>query len=131
MQSAPCFATGRGETLEPVILDLSRYSIILIHPETRVKTAWAFSKIKTGSPKYDLKESILQPIQNWQKTILNDFETPVFAAFPSLQKIKEQLYTAGALYSAMTGSGSTIFGIFEKGFLPEMKVKNASQTFIS
>ncbi|HEY4936611.1 MAG TPA: 4-(cytidine 5'-diphospho)-2-C-methyl-D-erythritol kinase [Puia sp.] len=131
MQSDPCFAKGRGEILEPLPLDLSEYSFLLIHPEILIETSWAFSKVKPASPEYDLKESILQPIQNWVHTIHNDFEAPVFEIFPSLHKIKEQLYECGALYAAMTGSGSTIFGIFDKSAFPvSLEVENASRTLI-
>lgn len=131
MQSAPCFVTGRGEILEPVPLDLSGYSFLLVHPGIRVETAWAFSKIKPAWPDYDLRKSILKPVYTWPGIIKNDFEKPVFNAHPSLKKIKEQLYTAGALYASMTGSGSTIFGIFNKGTLPVMDIENAVQTRIN
>ena len=130
IQSQPCFASGRGEILEPVSLDLSMYSFLLIHPEIRIETVWAFSKIKTSSLTYELKKSILNPIQYWKNSIFNDFELPVFELHPSLQKIKEKLYAAGAVYASMTGSGSTIFGIFNKSALPAIGVENATQTFI-
>jgi 4-diphosphocytidyl-2-C-methyl-D-erythritol kinase len=132
MQSAPCFASGRGEILEPLPLDLSGYSVLLIHPDIQIETAWAFSKIKPSSPEYDLKESIMQPIQNWDKIIQNDFEAPVFGTFPALKKIKDQLYAAGALYASMTGSGSTIYGIFNKFALPDsLAVENVKLTRVN
>ncbi len=131
MQSAPCFATGRGEILEPVSIDLTGYSFLLVHPEIHIETAWAFSRIRPASPIYDLKKSILQPVRDWKNTIFNDFEKPVFHAYPSLQKIKQDLYAAGALYVSLTGSGSTIFGIFNKQELPDsFKVANAGLTVI-
>jgi 4-diphosphocytidyl-2-C-methyl-D-erythritol kinase len=130
MQPAPCFATGRGEILEPLPLDLSAFSFLLVHPKISIGTAWAYSKIQLSGSENDLKTSILEPIQNWKKTIQNVFEGPVFAAHPSLQKIKTRLYDAGALYASMTGSGSTIFGIFEKENLPEILFDNAITTHI-
>ena len=130
MQSSPCFASGRGEILEPVSLDLSGYSLLLIHPEIRIETAWAFSAVKPGAPSSNLKKSILGPVESWVATIRNDFEEPVFQVHPSLQKIKKKLYAAGALYASMTGSGSTIYGVFKKGALPVIDVENAKQTFI-
>jgi 4-diphosphocytidyl-2-C-methyl-D-erythritol kinase len=130
LQSDPCFARGRGEILEPIKLDLSRYSIILVHPEIQIKTAWAYSRIKPAKRGHDLKESILQPVQSWPDLIHNDFESPVFEEYPQLRKIKEELYAAGALYAAMTGSGSTIFGIFEKSELPAIAFPNIRLTII-
>ena len=131
MQSAPCFASGRGEMLDPLALDLSEFSFLLVHPEILIETAWAFSRIQPANPKYNLKESVLQPIQNWGKIIQNDFETPVFEAHPSLKIIKDRLYAYGALYAALSGSGSTIFGIFKKATLPDcFAFENAGHTVI-
>jgi 4-diphosphocytidyl-2-C-methyl-D-erythritol kinase len=132
IQSSPCIGRGRGEILEPIPLDLSAYSILLIHPEIRIETAWAYSKVKTALPENDLKESILQPVENWVNLIHNDFELPVFEVHPTLRKIKEKLYMSGAIYAAMTGSGSTIFGIFKKSDLPDsFEVEYARQTRIN
>jgi 4-diphosphocytidyl-2-C-methyl-D-erythritol kinase len=73
----------------------------------------------------------LQPVQNWVNTIHNDFELPVFEVYPALRKIKEQLYSSGAIFAAMSGSGSTIFGIFKKSEVPvSFEVENAGQTII-
>ena len=130
MLNKPCFATGKGEVLEPLTLDLSGYFFLLIHPEIKINTAWAFSQIKPTPPLFDLKNSIGLPMQDWSKTIHNDFEKIVFEAHPFLAKIKEKLYSAGALFASMTGSGSTIFGIFEKHLLPEIVFENSSQTII-
>ncbi|MDP9042367.1 MAG: 4-(cytidine 5'-diphospho)-2-C-methyl-D-erythritol kinase [Bacteroidota bacterium] len=130
IQPSPCYAGGRGEILEPLSLDLSGYSFLLVHPIISVDTKWAFTKIKPLSPKFDLKVSIRQPVQKWPQYLFNDFEAPVFADYPFLKKIKNQLYEAGALFASMTGSGSTIYGIFDKALLPEIVVENASQTII-
>jgi 4-diphosphocytidyl-2-C-methyl-D-erythritol kinase len=131
LQSDPCFASGRGEILEPINLDLSGYSLLLVHPGIPIDTAWAFSKILPAAAEYDLRKSITAPVQGWKKTIRNDFEKPVFEAHPFLEKIKRKLYTAGAFYAALSGSGSTIYGIFPKGDLPaSLKVENATFTFI-
>jgi 4-diphosphocytidyl-2-C-methyl-D-erythritol kinase len=126
----PCFAKGRGEILEPIKLSLSSYSILLIHPDIQIKTEWAYSRIKPGNPVHNLKESISQPVRNWPYLIYNDFELPVFEEYPQLRKIKDDLYTAGALYAAMSGSGSTIFGIFNKSELPAIDFPNTWQTTI-
>lgn len=110
----PCLAGGRGEILEPVALDLSAYHIKLINPGIHIPTAWAFSQLNPSIPQHTIREIIQQPIGTWKETLTNDFETPVFAAHPQIKEIKERLYQEGAVYAAMSGSGSTVFGIFEK-----------------
>jgi 4-diphosphocytidyl-2-C-methyl-D-erythritol kinase len=118
LRSSPCYARGRGEILEPATLDLSGYSILLVHPEEPVSTVWAFSQIRPVSAKFAIKELISGPVSNWRDRLLNDFEIPVFQKYPQLQKMKMQLYEAGALYASMTGSGSTLYGIFKKNQIP-------------
>jgi 4-diphosphocytidyl-2-C-methyl-D-erythritol kinase len=130
LQSDPCIATGRGEILEPFQLDLSGYSFLLIHPEIHVNTTRAYSMIKPAKPTHHLKKSILQPIAEWKTTVHNIFEISLFEAHPFLRQIKEKLYETGALYASMTGSGSTLYGIFPKGALPELRLDGTSQTRI-
>ena len=110
----PCFASGRGELLEDVQVDLSRYKFVLVHPGIHIDTAWAFSRI--GSPHHSkpLKDAIQRPVASWKNELVNDFEAPVFAEYHALAKIKESLYTAGAEYASLTGTGSCVFGIFHK-----------------
>lgn len=110
----PCFAQQRGEDLEKIALDLSGYKLLLINPQVHIQTGWAFSQIKPFAPESSLKELIQKPISEWNQYLKNDFEQPVFNAHPSIQKIKDELYNAGALYAALSGSGSTVFGIFDK-----------------
>jgi 4-diphosphocytidyl-2-C-methyl-D-erythritol kinase len=110
----PCFATGRGEKLEPISLNLSAYKIAVVNPGIHVNTGWAFSKIRPQQPKVSLKEIIQQPIETWKQNLKNDFEEPVFAEFPEAKKLKDDLYAAGALYASMSGSGSTVFGLFKE-----------------
>jgi 4-diphosphocytidyl-2-C-methyl-D-erythritol kinase len=109
----PCFATGRGEVLEETTLELSAYKIVLINPRIHVSTGWAFSNITPALPIKSIKEIIQQPIYTWKDELKNDFETAVFTAHPAIKAIKETLYAQGAIYAAMSGSGSTVFGIFE------------------
>lgn len=111
----PCFASGRGELLEPIAVDISVYKIILVHPGIHVSTAMAFSKLKPAVPSNHIKNIIAQPISTWKQQLLNDFEEPVFAMFPEIKQIKESLYAAGALYASMSGSGSSVYGIFKTG----------------
>lgn len=110
----PCFATGRGEILDLIDLDLSNYKIVIVHPDVHVSTAWAFSNIKPVAPKKSIKEIIKQPIKTWKEELKNHFEGPVFNKYPEIKKIKDDLYTAEAIYSSMTGSGSAVYAFFEK-----------------
>lgn len=116
----PCFATSRGEILEPIQLDLSAYTLVLINPGIHVNTGAAFSAITPAEPAQSLKEIIQEPITNWKALITNDFEQAVFQQHPELKTIKAQLYDHGAVYSAMSGSGSTIYGFFPANAVPAM-----------
>jgi 4-diphosphocytidyl-2-C-methyl-D-erythritol kinase len=111
----PQFAQGRGEQLQPVHIDLSAYSIQLICPDVHVSTAKAFSMITPKPAPFDLRRLSELPISEWKANISNDFEQPIFQQEPVLAEIKQQLYAGGAIYASMSGSGSTIYGIFEKG----------------
>lgn len=111
----PCFATGRGENLSPVQIDLFGYKIALVHPGIHISTKEAFSNLAPAFPKKRIPEIITQPISTWKDDLVNDFEKNVFALFPAIKEIKDRLYKEGAIYASMTGSGSTVFGIFEEG----------------
>lgn len=112
IKNSPCLAKGRGEILTPIELNLTGYKIVLINPGIHITTATAFQIINPQVPEIPLSELITEPIDNWKMSIKNDFETGVFAMYPAIASIKEQLYHSGAVYAAMSGSGSTVFGIF-------------------
>ncbi len=111
----PCYATGRGEILTPVQVDLSGYSWVLVHPAVHISTAWAFANITPAAPAQSLQEAISLPVEQWKDAVTNDFEAPVCAHYPELKKVKEDLYRAGAVYASMSGSGSSFYGLFSKG----------------
>ncbi|HEU4576116.1 MAG TPA: 4-(cytidine 5'-diphospho)-2-C-methyl-D-erythritol kinase [Chitinophagaceae bacterium] len=110
----PCLATSRGEQLEEIRIDLAGYNFFIVNPGIHVSTARAFSMITPGPAAVSIKEIIARPVETWHKDLKNDFEKPVFVTFPEIKAIKDTLYAAGALYAAMSGSGSTVFGIFPK-----------------
>lgn len=118
IRNQPCFANGRGEIMEPIALDLSGYQFVIVNPGIHVNTAWAFSQIEPLADRPSLKENILLPIERWKEFLSNDFEIPVSKQHPEIGRIKTTLYEKGALYAAMTGSGSTVFGIFPKEAKP-------------
>ena len=114
--------TGRGEHIEPIELDLSGYEILVLNPGIHVSTAWAFGQLRLENRTVKLREWIQQPVNEWRHGISNDFEEPVMAAYPQIAVLKTTLYEAGALYASMSGSGSTIFGLFPKGQRPDIKI---------
>lgn len=118
IKNRSCIATGRGEVLEPVDIDLSSYKIVLVNPGIRINTAWAFKQIIPRSNRISLKKIIKESIANWKKTLVNDFEENIFKGYPEIEKIKTSLYEQGAIYASMTGSGSTVYGIFPKENCP-------------
>lgn len=109
----PSLATSRGEKLLPVALDLSAYKIILVNPGIHLSTREAFSNLSPARPEKSIRQIIAQPISTWKDELVNDFETNVFGLFSEIKEIKHNLYDAGAIYASMTGSGSTVYGIFE------------------
>ncbi|OIQ95987.1 4-diphosphocytidyl-2-C-methyl-D-erythritol kinase [mine drainage metagenome] len=110
----PCFATSRGEKMEKIDLDLSAYKFVIVNPGIHVSTAWAFAQIVPQEPKNSIKNIIQQPVPVWKDLLKNDFEDAVMKQYPAIHQIKENLYNAGAAYVSMSGSGSTVYGIFEK-----------------
>lgn len=120
IKNKACYATRRGEKLIPIQLDLSRYKIILVNPGIYINTGWAFSQIYTSENRTSLLEIIQQPIENWKVELSNDFEDAVFQHHSPIKEIKEKLYSNGAVYASMSGTGSTVFGLFEKENTPEL-----------
>lgn len=112
--SRPAYATGVGEKLEEISLNLNDYYLGIIKPEVSVSTREAFSHISPRQPKLCCKEIVKLPIEMWKDKLKNDFEESVFALYPQLLDIKQSMYDAGALYASMTGSGSVVFGIFKE-----------------
>ena len=114
IKNKPVFATGIGNVFEPVQLSLKGYYLVLVKPDIFVSTNDAFSFIQPKKPEYSLKEIIRMPIETWRATMKNDFEDSVFQKFPEIAAIKDKLYDMGAVYASMSGSGSSVFGIFRE-----------------
>ena len=114
IKSEPCYAEGIGEKMQPIGLDLSEWYIGVVRPDIPVPTKEAFSRIHPHYPQVCPKEAVMQPVETWRETLINDFEESVFALHPEIGAIKEQLYKMGATYAAMSGSGSALFGLFKE-----------------
>src|SRR5690606_1282345 len=115
----PKIATGRGEILETIDLDLKGKWLILVNPNIHIGTKEAYAGIKPKRPEVDLKV-VLSDRGHWKEELVNDFEPSIFEKHPEIKAIKDRLYAQGAFYAAMTGSGSTVFGLFDKE--PEVEV---------
>lgn len=106
------YAEQRGEVFSDISLDLSPYYIVLANPGVHVSTTLAYSGVSPHVPQVSLQNAVLHEIPEWKNLVHNYFEDSVFKAFPQIAAVKQSMYTAGALYAAMSGSGSTVFGIF-------------------
>ena len=129
IHNTSCIGRGRGELLEPVNLpQINGLFGVLVVPPIHISSAWAFQQIAPKKPKTSLELILQNPIQHWRNDLINDFEAPVFEVHPQLKKIKDQLYNAGAVYASMSGSGSAMYGVFEKmpdvPFDPAFRVKS-------
>lgn len=115
IDNRPSFAEGRGEIMTPVELDLSAYNIIIEKPDVSVSTREAYAGVCPKESDVDLAKVVCElPVSEWKHLIHNDFEDSVFARYPQIAEIKRKFCENGALYAAMSGSGSAVFGIFPK-----------------
>ena len=108
----PLYAEGIGDVFTPISLDLSGWYLMLVKPEVHVSTREAYAGVHPHQPAYSLLDVVKQPVGAWASRMINDFEESIFFNHPLLSEIKEELYRQGAAYASMSGSGSTIFGLF-------------------
>lgn len=109
----PVFASGIGNQMTPVNVDLNNYFLLIVKPEITVSTKDAYGMITPGPAKESLEEIVKKPISQWKELMKNDFEEPIFKKYPEICVIKQQLYELGAIYASMSGSGSSVYGLFE------------------
>jgi 4-diphosphocytidyl-2-C-methyl-D-erythritol kinase len=114
IDNRPAYVSGRGEVLESVNLNLKGYHITIVHPGIHISTNEAFAHVKPSIADISVKEIINKPLEEWKDLLRNDFEVYAFNKYPVLAEIKKELYNAGALYAAMSGSGSAVYGIGRK-----------------
>lgn len=118
----PSLATGRGEILKPVGDLLEGYYIVLLNPGISISTRDAYINSQVSESEKNLQVLLNHPVTDWKKTITNDFENYAFKLYPQISGLKKALYSSGAVYSSMSGSGSTVYGIFTKK--PEIASKH-------
>ena len=114
IQNKPVFASGIGNIFEPIQLSLKGYYLVLVKPDIFVSTKDAFSLIQPMKPSQSLREIVRMPVETWRATMKNDFENSVFQKYPEIAAIKDKLYDMGAIYASMSGSGSSVYGIFRE-----------------
>ncbi|MDB4927058.1 MAG: ispE [Mucilaginibacter sp.] len=114
IENKPVFAFDKGNEFESIKLDLSGYEIVLVMPDIHISTAEAYSGVKPAMVKQSLLELIYTPITEWKNHIKNDFENNIFKNHVEIRGVKAALYQAGAVYASMSGSGASVFGIFNK-----------------
>ena len=114
IQNKPVFASGIGNIFEPIQLSLKGYYLVLVKPDIFVSTKDAFSLIQPMKPSQSLREIVRMPVETWRATMKNDFEKSVFQKYPEIAAIKDKLYDMGAIYASMSGSGSSVYGIFRE-----------------
>ncbi len=123
IKNKPVFATQKGDVFSDINLNLSHLYIAVIYPNVHSNTKEAYSLVKPKQPNISLLNVIKQPISTWKTDLVNDFEKSIFSLYPIVEKTKHDLYDLGAVYACMSGSGSAVFGIFEK----EPEIKHLSQ----
>jgi 4-diphosphocytidyl-2-C-methyl-D-erythritol kinase len=114
IEDKPMLGTGRGEILEEVKLDLKGRFIVLIKPDVHISTLEAYSSITPAFSQTRVKDVVEMDISDWKNLLRNDFEKSVFEKYPLISDLKEKLYNEGATYASMSGSGSAVYGIFDK-----------------
>jgi 4-diphosphocytidyl-2-C-methyl-D-erythritol kinase len=115
IDNKPVLATQRGEVTEAIDLDLSSYYSVIVYPELLISTPVAYSMVSPNNSGESLKKLVsVKNIKNWKNTVVNDFEAPIISKFPAIGEIKAELYKQGAVYASMSGSGSAVYGMFDK-----------------
>lgn len=130
VRNQPTYAEGIGNIFSPVELSLAGWQLLLVKPNIFVSTRDAFARIRPRHPERNLRDLINQPVESWKDSMINDFEESVFPQFPAIGDIKTELYHLGAVYASMSGSGSSVYGLFAPDVvLPDVDFGTGSQGF--
>ncbi len=114
VRNTPQLCTGRGEKMTPIELPIEGLWIALVKPDEGVSTREAYAGVRPAVPALPLRERLMRPLVEWQGSVKNDFEPHIFEAHPVIRQAKERLLEVGAIFASMSGSGSTVFGLFEE-----------------
>ena len=125
IENRPKFCFGKGTEFEEIEISLKGKYVVLVNPQIHISTAEAYNGVNPRIPEVSIREIISRPISSWKDVLKNDFEAKIIENHPKIGQIKASLYEKGAIYASMTGSGSTVFGIFEE------PVVNLEEEFVS
>ncbi|MDR1895676.1 MAG: 4-(cytidine 5'-diphospho)-2-C-methyl-D-erythritol kinase [Prevotellaceae bacterium] len=114
IENTPAKASGRGEILEPVQVNINGLYLLLVKPDIHISTKEAYDNIVPQIPEFDISETVKLPVAEWKNRLHNDFEKSIFPLHPTIAAIKDRMYAHGALYSSMSGSGASVFGLFDE-----------------
>ncbi|MCR4613182.1 MAG: 4-(cytidine 5'-diphospho)-2-C-methyl-D-erythritol kinase [Bacteroidaceae bacterium] len=114
VQNRPVYAEGIGNVFSDISLSLAGKTLVLVKPDVFVSTADAYRFVTPQRREHSLKELLQEPIEKWKDLVVNDFEASVFPKYPEIAAIKDRLYDLGAVYAAMSGSGASVYGIFNQ-----------------
>lgn len=117
IENKPVLAVEKGDVFEPVALDLTGYTCIVVYPGLHITTAEAYSNVIPQETTTDIRDVLKQDVKTWKDALYNDFEKSLFPNYPQLSELKDNLYEAGAAFASMTGSGAAVYGLF-KGDVP-------------
>lgn len=129
LYNSPCFAEGIGDVITPIELNLKGYHLLIVKPDVYVSTKEAFAGITPKAPKFDLRFLQDLPVNKWKDYVVNDFEASIFPIRPELAELKESFYEYGADYASMSGSGSSIYGLFDDSIFARLARDHMRSTY--
>lgn len=119
LRDQPAMGAGRGELLEPIEVSLKNHYLVVVTPPIHVSTAEAYAGVTPKRAERDVRSVLMEPVTRWRDLLKNDFEISVFRSYPEIERIKRTMYSVGAVYASMSGSGSSVFGLFDKAVVRE------------
>lgn len=128
IRNRPTFATGRGDEFSEVHVDLSSFYILLVYPAIHSNTRDAYAGLTPAAPAQPLHTVLQGPVDTWRNTLINDFESSIFGKYPVIAGLKQELYAKGAVYASLSGSGSSVFGIFREA--PQLSFPKGWLSFV-
>ncbi|MDP2386480.1 MAG: 4-(cytidine 5'-diphospho)-2-C-methyl-D-erythritol kinase [Bacteroidota bacterium] len=131
VENKPVYAKGKGDEFSSIDVSLKDYKIVVVYPNIHSNTQLAYSRVIPKKPRYELKDIVLKGPLSWREKLTNDFEDSIFHHFPEIKELKQLLYNHEAIYSSLSGSGSSVFGIFKSNQLVNLQLPPHYRSFES